>query len=83
MQKMLLERIRTGRACALIAPQVGKSYLLREIIKEQGGDYLSVDDPVLREEINKDPYADLASRYHPDRILYIDEPASAPRSSMR
>jgi len=79
MQKTLLQRMQTERACALIGPrQVGKTYLLQEIIKEQGGTYLSLDDPVVREEIGRDPYAYLANLYQPDRVLFIDEPAKMP-----
>lgn len=79
LQPILLQRIRTERACALIGPrQVGKSFLLQEILKEHRGTYLSLDDPVVREEVNTDPYGYLKSQYHPDRFFFIDEPAKAP-----
>lgn len=75
----LLARIRNERACALIGPrQVGKSYLLKEILKENQGTYLSLDDPIIREEVKNDPYAYLKSNCHPDRSLFIDEPAKVP-----
>ena len=52
LQEILLKRIDQDRGCALIGPrQVGKSYILKEIITKFGGQYLSLDDPVLREEI--------------------------------
>jgi predicted AAA+ superfamily ATPase len=79
LQNTLLERIQNERACALIGPrQVGKSYLLKEILKERKGTYLSLDDPIIREEVNNDPYGYLKSNYHPDRFLFIDEPAKIP-----
>ncbi|MFQ5709720.1 MAG: ATP-binding protein [bacterium] len=79
IQTTLFERIHNERACALIgARQVGKSYLLREILKEYPGTYLSLDDPLIREEIKNDPYGYLKSNHHPDRFLFIDEPAKVP-----
>ncbi len=79
IQPILLQRIQTERACALIGPrQVGKSFLLNEILKEHSGTYLSLDDPVVREEVRTDPYGYLKTQYHPDRFFFIDEPAKVP-----
>jgi len=79
MKKLLLERLDNERGCALIGPrQVGKSYLLKEIIQERGGNYVSLDDPVLREEIRKDPLGFLRYHYQPEKYLFIDEPAKVP-----
>ncbi|MFQ5649419.1 MAG: ATP-binding protein [bacterium] len=79
LQSTLLERIHTERACALIGPrQVGKSYLLKEVLKEHPGVYLSLDDPMIREEIKNDPYGYLKNNYQPDRFFFIDEPAKVP-----
>ena len=79
IQQILLQRLETERACALIGPrQVGKSYLLQEILKVHNGTYLSLDDPALREEIHNDPYGYLKSHYQPDGFFFIDEPAKAP-----
>ncbi len=79
IQTTLLERIQKERACALIGPrQVGKSYILKEILKEYPGVYISLDDPIVREEIKRDPYGYLKSHYHPDRFLFVDEPAKVP-----
>ena len=79
IQTTLLERIRSERACALIGPrQVGKSYLLKNILKESRGIYISLDDPLIRDELKNDPYGYLKSNYQPDRFFFIDEPAKVP-----
>jgi len=79
LKKIFIDRIHVDRACALIGPrQVGKSYLLQEIIHESGGTYLSLDDPSIRAEIKKDPYGYLQTQYRPDQFLFIDEPAKVP-----
>ena len=79
MQSLLIQRVQTSRACALIGPrQVGKSYLLQEVLKEHAGIYVSLDDPVVRQEIRRDAYAYLKSQYQPGRFLFIDEPAKEP-----
>lgn len=79
LKNTLLERIGNERAFAILGPrQVGKSYLLKEILKENAGVYLALDDPLVRAEIERDPYGYLKSHYQPDRLLFIDEPAKAP-----
>ncbi len=79
MEDILVERIQRERACAIIGPrQVGKSYLLKEILKNRPGQYISLDDPILRSEIERDPYNYLKSRLQPDQFLFIDEPAKTP-----
>jgi len=79
LKQLLLSRLNSERGCALIGPrQVGKSYILKEIIQELGGTYLSLDDPLLRAEIIKDPVGFLNYQYRPEQFLFIDEPAKAP-----
>ena len=79
LKQILSKRINQDRACALIGPrQVGKSYLMNEIIQELGGVYLTLDDPIVRDEIKKDPLVFLKNHYNPDQYLFIDEPAKAP-----
>ena len=79
IKDILIERINHERACALIGPrQVGKSFLLQEIIAEFGGHYLSLDDPIVREEVEKDPLDYLRNFHHEDKFLFIDEPAKVP-----
>lgn len=75
----LLETINNERACALIGPrQVGKSYILKEIINEYPGNYISLDDPIVRDEIRNDPLDFLRNHYLDGQFLFIDEPAKVP-----
>lgn len=75
----LEKRLFEDRAIALLGPrQSGKSYLLRQISKEDGAVYLNLDDPQLREEIQQDPLAYLKRRYVIDKPLFIDEAAKVP-----
>ena len=56
IQKVLISRLKTWRSVALLGSrQVGKSYLLREILKSYSGDIISFDDPLERQEANRDP----------------------------
>ncbi len=77
--ELLLSRLNTERACALLGPrQAGKSFILKQIMDKSEGVYLSLDDPIIREEIKHDPLNFLKSYYHSDKFLFIDEPAKAP-----
>ncbi len=74
-----MSRLNSFRAVALLGPrQVGKSYLLKEIVKQQNGTLISFDDPTLRAEAEKDPLKYLKQRYNPGRYLFIDEAAKVP-----
>ncbi|MBI2974852.1 MAG: AAA family ATPase [Deltaproteobacteria bacterium] len=77
--EILVSRLNSFRAIALLGPrQVGKSYLLKEIVKRHDGTLLSFDDPVMRAEAAKDPLKYLKQRYNPGRYLFIDEAAKVP-----
>ena len=76
---ILISRLNNFRAVALLGPrQVGKSYLLKEIIKHHNGTLLSFDDPMERAEAAKDPLRFLKQRYSPGKYLFIDEAAKVP-----
>ncbi len=76
---ILISRLKTFRCVALLGSrQVGKSYLLKEVISQHGGTLLSFDDPLERAEATKDPVKYLESRYKDDRYLFIDEAAKVP-----
>lgn len=77
--EVLMSRLNNFRAVALLGPrQVGKSYLIKELVKQYNGTLLSFDDPALRAEAAKDPLKYLKQRYNPGHYLFIDEAAKAP-----
>ncbi len=79
IEKTLLSRLGTWRSVALLGSrQVGKSYLLKEILKHHPGTLLSLDDPLERVEAAKDPLRYLEDRYQPGHFLFIDEAARVP-----
>ena len=79
IEKTLIERLKEDRAVALLGPrQSGKSFLLRNVIKNYGGNYINLDDPALREEIVRDPIAYLKRNYSPGKFMFIDEAAKVP-----
>jgi len=79
IENILLKRLEEDRSVALLGPrQVGKSYLLQMIVKNVGGSYLNLDDPLLREEIARDPLNYLRKQYATSTPLFIDEAAKVP-----
>lgn len=79
IEKTLTKRITEDRSVALLGPrQSGKSYLLRQAIENNGGSYINLDDPLLREEIARDPLGYLRRQYASTRPLFIDEAAKVP-----
>ncbi|OGQ05938.1 MAG: hypothetical protein A2W61_05210 [Deltaproteobacteria bacterium RIFCSPLOWO2_01_44_7] len=79
IQSHLIKSLQTWRCVALLGPrQVGKSYLLKQILQASPGTYLSFDDPLVREEVAKDPVAYLKRYYQPGKYLFIDEAAKVP-----
>jgi predicted AAA+ superfamily ATPase len=76
IESLLIKRLKEERAVALLGPrQAGKSFLLKLAINKIGGTYLSLDDPLLREEIAKDPLGFLRSQRKANAPLFIDEAA--------
>lgn len=76
IEEVLIKRLQTERAIALLGPrQSGKSFLLKLVINKIGGTYISLDDPLLREEIKKDPLGFLKNQRKPNAPLFIDEAA--------
>ena len=79
IQSVLLSRLKTWRSVALLGSrQVGKSYLLSEILKAHPGTLISFDDPLERQEAAGDPVRYLEDRYRPGKYLFIDEAARVP-----
>lgn len=60
------------------ARQVGKSYLLKEVLKEHRGVLISMDDSLERREAAEDPVKYLEKRFRPGDYLFIDEAARVP-----
>lgn len=76
---ILTKRLTEDRAVALLGPrQVGKSYLLRMIVENSGGSYVNLDDPLLRDEVSRDPLGYLRKQYAAASALFIDEAAKIP-----
>lgn len=48
------------------------------VIESKGGEYLNLDDPLLREEISRDPLGYLRRTYSAGKFLFIDEAAKIP-----
>ncbi len=79
IEQILLSRLAKFRSVALLGSrQVGKSYLLKEILKRHPGNMISFDDPLERKEATKDPLLYLEQRYEPGKFLFIDEAAKVP-----
>lgn len=79
LQKILISRLKVWRSVALLgARQVGKSYLLAEILKKHEGNLISFDDPLERQEAQRDPLKYLEQKYKVDKYLFIDEAARVP-----
>lgn len=79
LEKILNSRLKTWRSVALLgARQVGKSYLLAEILKKHEGNLISFDDPLERQEAQGDPLKYLEQRYKVNKYLFIDEAARVP-----
>jgi len=79
IEKIVLDRLNKWRSVALLGSrQVGKSYLLKDILKRHHGTILSFDDPLERVEAAKDPLRYLERRYQAGKYLFIDEAARVP-----
>ncbi|GBE39484.1 MAG TPA: ATP-binding protein [Nitrospirae bacterium] len=79
VEKVIISRLAKWRSVALLGSrQVGKSYLLKKILKRHNGAILSFDDPLERVEAAKDPLRYLEHWYQPGRYLFIDEAAKVP-----
>lgn len=79
VEKVVISRLNKWRSVALLgARQVGKSHLLKEILKRYQGTIISLDDPLERAEATKDPLRYIEHRYQPGKYLFIDEAARVP-----
>lgn len=79
LEKVLISRLNKWRSVALLGSrQVGKSYLLKEILKRHQGRIISFDDPLERMEAAKDPLRYVEHRFQPGKYLFIDEAARVP-----
>ncbi|MEN8262358.1 MAG: ATP-binding protein [Nitrospirota bacterium] len=79
LEKVLISRLNKWRSVALLGSrQVGKSYLLKEILKRHQGRIMSFDDPLERVEAAKDPLRYVEHRFQPGKYLFIDEAARVP-----
>lgn len=79
IESVLLSRLKTWRSVALMGSrQVGKSYLLAQILKTHPGRLLSFDDPKERQEADRDPLRYLEHHYQPGKYLFLDEVARVP-----
>ena len=79
LEPVLLVRLKVWRSVALMGPrQVGKSYLLSQILHTHPGTLLSFDDPKERQEAARDPLRYLETRYQPGKYLFLDEVARVP-----
>lgn len=79
IKKVLISRLSKCRSVALLgARQVGKSYLLRDILKDHPGKIISFDDPLERNEASRDPVKYLERYYEDGKFLFIDEAAKVP-----
>ncbi|GBD95596.1 MAG TPA: ATP-binding protein [Nitrospirae bacterium] len=79
LEKVLISRLNKWRSVALLGSrQVGKSYLLKEILKRHQGRIISFDDPLERAEAAKDPLRYVEHRFQPRKYLFIDEAARVP-----
>lgn len=79
IENVLIKRLTEDRSVALLGPrQAGKSYLLRMIVEAKGGRYINLDDPLLREEVGRDPLGYLKRQCSVGIPLFIDEPAKLP-----
>ena len=79
LEKVLISRLNKWRSVALLGSrQVGKSYLLKEILKRHQGKIISFDDPLERMEAAKDPLRYVEHRFQPGKYLFIDEAARVP-----
>ena len=79
LESVLLARLNAWRSVALMgARQVGKSYLLSQILRAHPGTLLSFDDPKERQEADRDPLRYLEAHYQPGKYLLLDEVARVP-----
>src|SRR3989344_8028315 len=79
IQKVLISRLEKWRSVALMGSrQVGKSYLLKEILKYHPGTLITFDDPLERQEAERDPVRYLEGRYQDGKYLFIDEAGKVP-----
>src|SRR3989338_5037116 len=79
IESVLLARLKTWRSVALMGSrQVGKSYLLAQILNTHPGRLLSFDDPKERQEADRDPLRYLENHYQPGKYLFLDEVAHVP-----
>lgn len=79
LEKVLISRLDRWRSVALLGPrQVGKSYLLKDILKRHAGTLISMDDPLERKEASRDPLKYIEQRYKYGEYLFIDEAARVP-----
>ncbi|MBI2346588.1 MAG: ATP-binding protein [Deltaproteobacteria bacterium] len=79
LERILVERLKKWRCAALLgARQVGKSYLLKEVLKTHPGTLITFDDPLECAEAAKDPLRYLEQRYRPGEFCLIDEAARVP-----
>ena len=79
IERKLFKTIEDFRCVAITgARQVGKSYLLTRICRDQGGVYRTLDDPRVLEEANSDPLGWLRQNRRRGSLLVIDEAAKSP-----
>jgi len=79
IESVLISRLKTWRCVALLGSrQVGKSYLLNQILNARPGKLLSFDDPKERQEATRDPVRYLENHYQRGKYLFIDEAARVP-----
>lgn len=79
IEKVLISRLNKWRCVAILgARQVGKTYLIKEVLKHYNGSLISFDDPLERVEASKDPVGYLNQRYKKGSYLFIDEAARVP-----
>lgn len=79
LESVLLARLKAWRCVALMgARQVGKSYLLSQILRTHPGRLLSFDDPKERQDAARDPLRYLEHHYRPGKYLLLDEVARVP-----
>lgn len=79
IESVLLARLKAWRSVALMGSrQVGKSYLLSQILATHPGRLLSFDDPKERQEADRDPLRYLENHYQPGKYLFLDEVARVP-----
>ncbi|RME57823.1 MAG: ATP-binding protein, partial [Candidatus Dadabacteria bacterium] len=79
INSLLLHRISRFRGVVLTgARQVGKTFVLKELVKDQGGVYMSFDDPLILREAQRDPLGWIRRVRKPGELFIIDEAVKCP-----